>query len=210
MVVKSLHKGKSITANADVYYQTSGGMMVTHFFSPFEQIIITNSKGEYKNYDVKNNTLIQSHGIDFSSKNSFFYFFLSGKSQDMGLATQGYKLQNTRVENGMVISIWIPPANTDVQLSRIELVHEKFTPIYMGLFNLQGNIEQKVYYSNYQEAQGILLPMNITEFQYLADGDSVISRRSYSNLKLNEQVDNTYLNYKIPANAKVVLNHDMK
>ena len=45
--------------------------------------------------------------------------------------------------------------------------------------------------------------MNITEFQYIQN-DSIITKRSYSEPKLNDEVGNTYLNYKIPDNAKVV------
>ena len=204
MVAKSLHQGKSISANAEVFYQTSGGTMVTHFTSPFEQVVITNSKGEYKNYDVKNNTLEQSMGLDYSSKNSFFYFFLSGKTQDMGLSSFGYALQGTRVEGELVITTWLPPLNTDIPLGKIEIVHENFLPVFMGFFDKNGNATHKVYYSNYQNVQNMQLPLNITEFQYLPEGDSVISKRSYSNIKTNEQVDNTYLNFKIPANAKLV------
>jgi len=204
MVAKSLHKGKSVVAKAEVYYQTTGGLMVTHFTSPIEQVVITNSKGEYKNYDVQNNTLVQSMGLDYSSKNSFFYFFLSGKTQDMGLTAFGYSLKDTRVEKEMVITTYLPPANSEIKLSKVEIVHENYAPIFMGFFDLKGKPVQKVFYSNYQETQGLRLPMSITEFEYLPDGDSVISKRTYSDIKINEQVNSAYLNYKIPVNAKLV------
>lgn len=204
MVARSVHKGKSVTAKAEVFYQTTGGLMVTHFTSPFEQVVITNSKGEYKNYDVQNNTLMQSQGLDYSSKNSFFYCFLSGKTQDMGLAAYGYSLRDTRVENEMVITTWNPPAGTSVNLSKVEIVHENLLPVFMGFYNTEGRPAQKIFYSNYQNVQDIRMPMNITEFQYLADNDSIVSRRSYSNIQINESVANTYLNFKIPANARLV------
>ena len=210
MVAKSLHNGKSVTANGEVFFQTNGGLMVTHFTSPFDQVVITNSKGEYKNYDIKNNTLAQSQGLDYSSKNSFFYCFLSGKIQDMGLLSFGYTLKNTRMEDKMVITTWLPPVNTDIPLSKVEIVHENFLPVFMGFFDKTGKPVNKVYYSNYQNTQNIQLPMNITEFQYLSDGDSVISKRIYSNIKINEQVDNTYLHYKIPSNARLVKPGEIK
>lgn len=204
MIAKSVHKGKSVTAKADVFYQTSGGLMVTHFTSPFEQVVITNSKGEFKNYDVKNNTLMQSQGLDYSSKNSFFYYFLTGKTQDMGLAAFGYMLKDTRVEKEMVITTWHPPAGSSAELSKVEIVHENLAPVFMGFYDAEGKPAQKIFYSNYQNIQDLRMPMNITEFQYLPDGDSIVSRRSYSNVKINESVENTYLNFKIPANAKLV------
>lgn len=203
MVARSLHKGKSVTANADVYYQTSGGQMVTHFTFPFEQVVITNSKGEYKNYDVKNNTIEQSQGLDYSSKNSFFYCFLTGKTYDMGLASFGYLLKDTKFEQEMVITTWHPPADSDIPLDRVEIVHENSLPVYMAFIDKNGKPSTKVYYSGYHDLQTIRLPLNITEFQYLPDGDSIISKRIYSDIKINEQVNNSYLDFKIPANAKL-------
>src|SRR5687767_5199378 len=85
IIVKSLQAGKSITARGEVYYQTAVGIMVTHFHTPAEMISLTNAFGEYKNYDVKTNTIMMMQGEDYSSKNSFFYYYLTGKTQDMGL-----------------------------------------------------------------------------------------------------------------------------
>lgn len=204
MIAKSVHNGKSVSAKAEVYYQTSGGLMVTHFTSPFEQIVITNSKGEFKNYDVKKNTLMQSQGLDYSSKNSFFYFFLSGKTQDLGLTTFGYTLTDTRIDNEMVITTWKPPSDAVSTIKKVEIVHENQIPVFMGFFDSEGKPAQKIFYSNYQNVQNIRMPMNITEFQYLSDGDSIVSRRSYSNIRINESVENTYLNFKIPADARLV------
>jgi outer membrane lipoprotein-sorting protein len=48
------------------------------------------------------------------------------------------------------------------------------------------------------------MPFTITEFEYLSPTDSVITKRIYSNLKTNAQVDDNYLNYKVPANAQVI------
>jgi outer membrane lipoprotein-sorting protein len=48
------------------------------------------------------------------------------------------------------------------------------------------------------------MPFTITEFEYLSSTDSIITKRTYSNLKTNMQVDEKFLNFKIPANAKVI------
>jgi hypothetical protein len=48
------------------------------------------------------------------------------------------------------------------------------------------------------------MPFTITEFDYFGEKDSLITRRTYTNLLLNAAVEDTYLNYKIPASAKVI------
>jgi outer membrane lipoprotein-sorting protein len=204
MISKTLNKGKSVTLNGEVFYRKTGGLMVTHFVKPFESITISNSNGEVKVYDPVNNTILQTQGYDLSSNNSFFYFFMSGKTQDMGLSKAGFKLGTTKIEDKMVITNWTPPQQMMSELSKAELVHEKTQPIFMAFYSAKGKIMEKIYYTNYQKVGDIMLPFNITEFQYDGKGDSTIIRRLYSNPKINMQVNNTYLNYKIPANAKPI------
>ena len=204
ITARSLQSGKSITAKGEVYYQVAGGLMVTHFTSPVENISITNANGELRIYDPKSNTVMQKQASDFSSENSFFYFFLSNKTQDMGLAAAGYKLKDTRFEDKMVITTWLPPEYLKSEFSKAEIVHENYKPIFMAFYNPKGKPAIKVFYSGYQNVGDISIPVTVTEFQYLAKGDSVITKRTYGNLKTDAEVDIKYLNYKIPANATVL------
>jgi len=205
MNAKILNKGKYVAVNGQVFYKKSGGIMVTKFSKPNESLTITNANGEMKIYDVKANTVLQMQGLDFSSDNSFYYYFLSGKTNDMGLKSTGFKLESTKIEDGLVITQWIPSTkNGNQELSKIEMVHEKYKPIYMAFYNAQKKIIKKTYYTNYNKIQDISFPLNITEFSYDTKGDSTITRRLYSNVKTNKEVDETYLNYKIPSNAKVI------
>jgi outer membrane lipoprotein-sorting protein len=50
----------------------------------------------------------------------------------------------------------------------------------------------------------VKMPFTITEFEYLSPTDSIITKRTYSNLKTNAQVDDKYLNFKVPTDAKVI------
>ncbi len=204
LLSKTLYKGKSVSLKSEVYYRNTGALMVTHFTSPQEKIIITNNNGEYKDYDFKTNTVTLMQGLDLSSKNSLFYNFLSGSTSDMGLKLLGYKLLNTRIENKMVITTWVPVGSIGTTSTKAEIVHENYLPIYMAFYNEDGKPAHKSYYSNYQQVGAIMMPLTITELEYINPGDSIITKRTYSNLKTNEQVNDFYLNYKIPSNAKIV------
>lgn len=204
LVSKALQNGKSITTQAEVYYRVSGGLLVTHITAPVEYLVITNDKGEFKMYDIKENTVSQMQAADFSSENSFVHDFLNGNTNDMGLRSIGFQLKSTKMEENMVITDWIPPVNLLSKMSHVELVHEGYSPIYMAFYGKKEKLLSKIFYYNYQKAGDLSIPNTITEFQYLPNGDSTITKRIYSDIKLNEQVDEKWLNYKIPDNAKIV------
>jgi outer membrane lipoprotein-sorting protein len=204
LVSKALQDGKSITTQAEVYYRVSGGLLVTHITSPIEYLVITNDKGEIKMYDVKANLVSQMQASDFSSENSFIHDFLRGNTNDMGLRRLGFQLRGSKVEENMVVTDWIPPLESNSPVNRIELVHENYSPIYMAFFGKKDKPLSKIFYSNYQKTGDLSIPLTITEFQYHPNGDSTVTKRIYSDIKLNEQVIEKWLNYKIPENAKII------
>ncbi|MBW8050789.1 MAG: hypothetical protein FVQ77_10735 [Cytophagales bacterium] len=204
MTAKVLQNGKYIVTKGVVFYQAAGGLLVTHFTSPSEYLVSTNARGEYKIYNKEANTITQSQGADYSSENSFLYYFLSGKTQSMGLRSVGFQLIDTKIEDNLVITTWSPPLNLSSLLSKAELAHENYQPIFLGFFDSDGKPKQKVFYTAYSKIGNYNIPLNITEFQYLTQGDSIITKRSYSDVKINEQVDDTYLSFKIPVNAKLI------
>ena len=204
LISKTLYQGKSVSLKSEVFYKSVGATMVTHFTSPKEKIVITNGNGEYKEYDFKNNTVTLLQGIDLSSKNSLFYSFLSGSIGDMGLKSFGYKLINTTVEQKMVITTWVPEGENSVKTKKAEIVHENYLPIYLAFYDINDKPMHKSFYSNFQQVGSVKMPFTITEFEYLSPTDSVITKRIYSNLKTNAQVDDNYLNYKVPANAQII------
>ncbi|MGZ3862375.1 MAG: LolA family protein [Bacteroidia bacterium] len=204
MEIKSVHKGKVIITQAEVYYKVQGGLIVTHFTKPFENITISNSRGEMKIYEPKENTVMQIQNPSFSSQNSMFYAFFNNITQDMGLKKMGYNLSKSNVEGNYLVSTWLLGTNISSEIKKVELVLEKFSPIHMAFFDAKNEIKQKVYYSNYKQVEEYRLPLKVTEINFTSKTDSVIDRKVYSDIKLNENVSDVYLNYVIPANAKVV------
>ena len=208
VTIQTLTKGEVITVKGNVYYRVANGLMVTRFTYPREIITITNAQGELKNYNVKDNSVMQLQGADFSSKQSFLYNFLSGRHLDMGLKEIGFSMTSSKIEDGLVVSKWNAPImETSLGNTSIELVHENRLPIYMGVF-IKDSLISKTYYTNYQNINEIRIPFNITEISYInGKKDSLVTRKKYSNVLLNSPVDPTYLEFEIPANA-VLLNNE--
>jgi outer membrane lipoprotein-sorting protein len=206
MVAKTLHNKKSIVIKSDVYYRVTGGLMVTKSSYPSEQITITNNNGEFKHYDFKTNTATVTQGLDLSSENSIFYNFLLGNINDMGLTKLGFKIKSTKPsaagEKKMIVTIWTNENNPEV--GKVELVHENSLPIFICFYDKNNKPLQKSFYSNYQYIGNLKMPLTITEFEYVGLNDSVVSKKTYSNPKLNSDVEDTYFSFKIPSNAKFI------
>jgi outer membrane lipoprotein-sorting protein len=201
---KILDKGKVLIVKGELYYKFNGGVMTTRLTKPFENITIINNFGDTKIYDPIENSVIQFNNKNNTSETSYFDHFFKKNYSDMGLSKLGYKITKTSVEDGSLITIWEPKEGSQTPLKKIELVHEKTLPIYLHFYSSNNKTLGKIYFSNYQKVADYFIPFLITEFSYSNNGDSIITRKEYSNPKLNEKVDNKYIDFVIPANAKII------
>lgn len=201
MVSRQLQAGKSVTLKARIYYQRNGNM-VTYFTDPRHYIVVSNKVGELKIYDPAKNTVQQYQNFLFSSQSSQFYYFFSGKSADMGLGEAGYVQEKTYAEKNLFVTLWkLKKADKKAQIQKVKLVFQGQRPIYMHYLDGSNKIIRKVFYYNYSQVENNSLPMATTEIVY-ADGDSTITKTTFSELKYNHQATGEYFNFKIPSNAK--------
>lgn len=202
ITTKQVKNGKASTVKA-TYYYSSGGKIVTHFTQPREYVLLTNSKGEYKIYDPKNNTVEQSQNDAFSTDITFFGHFLNNRINDMGLRNMGFSLQNTRFDEGAMITDWKPQLVNAESPYYIELVHENSLPIFIGYKDISGKYMRKVFFYNYQKIQQVNLPATVTDINYLANGDSIVGRTQYTDILVNEKASGSYFDFQVPQNAKL-------
>ena len=199
----TLHKGKKAGVKGEVYFRRSGSLLVTRSTFPSEKITRTNSLGEYFEYDVKNNSVIHLMGKEVSSRFSLFHAFFNGSTSDMGLADNGFVLKKTRIEGKLVVTDW-EPSRKESKISRAELVHEDNLPVFLAFYDLKNKPVQKAFYNDYKLVGAIRFPHSLTEFEYVAPGDSVITRKKYRNPVLNEAVEDNWFQFRVPASAKKI------
>jgi outer membrane lipoprotein-sorting protein len=200
---KILDKNGVSASKSHIYYRIDG-KLATHNYFPLQFIATSNRKGSIMVYDPKNNSVLQKDDFNFSSENSQYYFFFQGKKQDMGLRSMGFTLVNTTIRLDHVITTWEPPKDSREVLRKIKLVHKNGKPIYMSYFNEKDKEVKKTYYDKYWEKSGVMFPTVIAQFDYLPNGDSIITKTTYSNIKLNKEVADSLFNFQIPANAKLL------
>ncbi|MDI9340039.1 MAG: hypothetical protein QM534_05645 [Sediminibacterium sp.] len=201
---KILENKKYITVQGDVFFKKQGGVLTTHLIKPFENVTIINADGEMKMYDFQENTLMISSSALTSSESSYFWYFLNGNYNDLGLPKTGFVIKGTQVSDGMLITTWVPKAESANPIQKIELVHEKNLPVYLEFVGPKSKVLGKIFFDGYQKVGNLQLPFKITEIAYKSKSDSTLITKVYSNPKINTEVDAKYLDFKIPANAKVV------
>lgn len=202
MLSRSVRAGKVATIKADICYQLAGGKMTSHYTQPYDQYIINTSKGEVSIYDPAKNTVIQQVNYLFSTETTQFYFFLNNQKADLGLRAMGFINKNTKFDKNLMISTWSAPARLAKDIKSVELVHDGANPIYTKYIGGNGQVIKKMYYYEYQNIGGIDFPLAVTQIDYFSKKDSVIIKTTYSNIKINEAVNNKLSDFTIPTNAK--------
>jgi outer membrane lipoprotein-sorting protein len=203
MQSKKVLNGKLIITNADVFYNAEG-KMVTHILAPFETIIINNIKGDLSIYNPKQNQVYKDYNFTQGTETSSLYYFLKDKNNELGLRTLGFRLNTSKFENGFLITTWFPPANYIKLFSSVELVYQNGKPIFLKFVNNKNFVIKRSYYYNYTKILNYNFPLAITHIEYGENGDSTIEKTVYSNIKVNNQATNSYFDYNIPANAKII------
>lgn len=205
MLTRSTKKGRISTLKAKIFY-TSEGKMVSYYHEPLEMLVTNNKKGDISIFNFKENSITQKQNFLFGTEQNQMFFFLENNKSDLGLAKMGFVLNETKFEDGLKITVWIPPFALARQISRVELVHEKGNPIFLGYFDQKGKAVKKSFFYNYTQVASVNFPASVTQVTYENANDSTISKVSYSNFKLDNDVSDEYLNFKIPDDAKTILN----
>jgi len=205
MQSKKVVNGKLIITNADIFYNAEG-KMVTHILAPFETIIINNTKGDLSIYNPSQNQVYKEYNFTQGTETSSLYFFLKDKNNELGLRTLGFRLNTSKFENGFLITTWFPPAQYMKLFSSVELVYQQGKPVFLKFINNKNFVIKRSYYYNYTKVLNYNFPLSITHIEYREKGDSIIEKTVYSNIKVNNLSANSYFDYNIPANAKIVKN----
>jgi outer membrane lipoprotein-sorting protein len=199
---RTAHKGRVNALKARVYY-TAEGKMVSYFYEPEEMLVTNTAKGDMSIYTFKTNTVIQRQNFNFGTQSNQLFFFLENNRNDLGLTKMGFVLSDTRFENGLKVTRWQPPLQLAKEVSHVELAHEKGNPIFLGYFNKKKEPLNKVYFYNYVSIVGHSFPSSMTQILFVSPKDSTVTKTTYSGFKVDQEVPDEYLNFKIPADARV-------
>lgn len=200
---KKLQDGKLLRVEGHVYYLFDQGRMLTHYTHPREYFFITNRQGEAKIYYPDKNEVYVQQDATLSSENDILMAFFENQITDMGLRDLGFTLRSTDFDDGLMVTTWNPPLQLNQMLSKVELVHENHLPIYSAYYKADGSVLQKLFYYEFRTFGRYSFPSRITSFEYMENGDSVVSRKVYSDFAFDDAASSGYFDFEIPDDAKV-------
>lgn len=202
MTQRRNYDGKTTRTDAKVYFSFNGNM-VAHYYSPLEFYMINNKDGELQLYNPEKNTVYQTMNHLLSSQNNPLYYFLSGKTNDMGLRQLGFTLSGSEMTDGLLISFYDKPVQMKENYSKVELVHKGKTPVFLGYLDDEGEYVKKVFYYDFQKIKDIEVPRSITEIEYF-DSDSAIAKTNFDSFNFDNPGDLEFVNFEIPENATLI------
>lgn len=203
MDTRKAEAGKLTQLKASIYFHQNG-RMITRFNAPLDIVVINNSKGDLNIYNPKENTVAQKFNYTYSTENSSIYYFLKGNANDLGLKALGFKLNSSKIDKEYLVTNWLPSVEYMKYFSTVELVFKQNAPIYIKFIGTNAKVVKKSYYYNYKKIYNLNFPETITNIYFNDKGDSSIEKVSYSNLKLNTEANNSYFDFIIPSNAKLI------
>lgn len=185
------------------YFDTSG-KMVAIYDRPENLVIINDERGRVAIYDSENNTVVQANNPYYSSRTNELYYFINSKKYDLGLSEIGFKMQESQMEDGLIVTEWVPPVDGMQYFSFIKMVHEGDNPIYLEYRNQENEIIKKVFYYDYEYFNQLEIPTSVTTIDFASENDSTVSKTMYSNFQFDTEENKEKLNYKVPSDAKTI------
>lgn len=202
MTTESLQKGTVVRSEAEIFFRFPEGDMVLKEIYPDQNIYMSNPLGEVRLYNPKKNQVIVRANEIFTSRNQNLYYFLTSQTYDLGLQEHGFSLLKSEPEENWFVSWWQAPDHLRDQVNQIKLVHSDMMPVHADYLDRKGSSVMKVYFADYQPSGGSQIPSNITEIIYLSEGDSLIKRTRYTDIRWDADVDENRFNIVIPDDAE--------
>ena len=203
MIQRTNQDGKTTEVRSLVCFDKSSEMTIRQLF-PLDLYIRNNVDGELVMYNPSTNEVYQMMNFMMSSQQNQFYFFLRGKTDDMGLVEMGFQLKGSRLEDKLLISTYDAPAEVKKYFDKIEMVHEGRRPIFIGYIDKKGKYLKKVFYYDYNQNLDFMFPGSITEINYLEKKDSIISKTSFTDFRINDSEHLSMVTFTIPEDAKLI------
>lgn len=190
--------GKKVTATQSLYLNPDG-RLVSETHRPQHLITLTNTFGEMRIYNPKENTVVVADNKEVASNKEVVAMFASGRFVDMDLPVYGYQQTDIKQQEGLTIKSFEPKQKTE-GVAKVELVFEQRLPICMVYYGPKGKAVRKVYFSRYELGR-VPMPMRITEVEYTSPTDSIVKLSTYSNLVVGSEAQSEMFDFQVPADA---------
>ncbi len=180
-----------------VYFDKNYRQMVFDISFPEKEILIINDTASI--YALSNHYekhKLSTSLIDFS----VLGLVLSGQLEYFGLRQTPYQLTKVEKDEGLVISTWELTDKRIESSVRKMMLSQKDNRLH-GLITFGANdqIIAKQFFSEYQLVNGLEIPSKVIQISYLPDGGEFKKITNYTNIKVNNQQNESFYRYKPKA-----------
>ena len=203
VIVRQVHKGKSVRVEKQIFYN-SNGTLVVHFTVPQEYYMVSNRLGETTVYQPAANEVMQMNDPAVSSESELLTVFMSPSYADLNLTRMGFVLDKVERKGEDQIKTYHPTHIADKAIKKVIVVCRDKNPIYCAFYDRDDRLTKKTYYSKYFSLPTMSFPTLVTQIAYDDKGDSVIRKEEYRNIRTKNFASNALFDFKVPANAKRV------
>lgn len=194
--------GKKSVVNKNLFCRNDGSF-VSHYKSVGGEFYIVGSRlGVTRVYVPQSNEVMTDTQGLFSPKDELLYVFTTGGTQDLGLSEYGFRLKDTRKDDGYIVRNYVA-TKSGSKCERVEIAYKDFLPVFAAYYDKKDKVITKTYFSQYAKKGTFAFPMRVTEVTYGKEkNDSTVKLDIYSNLKVD--VDDPMFHYDVPSDAKTV------
>lgn len=201
VVSQQLANGKKSKQEKHLFCQQDGRMVVSIKTTEGESVLLTDQYGRTEVYNPKTNTVMfDKKGHLYASVDEPLQVFLQRRTQDMGMESYGFKLNEVLQEEGKYLKKIFKSTEAASHCAKVEIVYENYLPVFMAFYDRKDKVINKIYYAHYDFSQRFVFPQRITEISYMGTKDSMIRLDVYSNIRVD--VYDEMFDYKVPADAE--------
>jgi hypothetical protein len=187
--------GNEVLQMGVVYYDMNSKKIVMKNGFPVREMIVQTDSTIYQ---IRSNNIFASQKTYSLVELSVFHLALTGSLSDFGLGKTGYKLDTVKNDKGLVLSSWSPPVNKS-NLGRILLSTKEKQLFGIVFLDTKDKIIAKHFFRDYTNIKGFEFPTEVLIVTYQDDRE-VYHLTKYSNIAVEETINDEYYNFKIPSN----------
>ncbi len=200
--IKSKNDSTGNLTMGNFYYDKNEKKIIYHITFPKEQLWVFADTSVYRFEEGK--LLDRTKG---PAIHEFSIFSLAANNQlaNYGLKNSLYKLEKVEKEGNSVLTTWAPPLVLKDLLGKVIISNQNKRIMGIVFFDKDEVLVRKQFFREYKNIEGLEFPTEIVDMFILPDEGTTYQKTTYKNIKVNDEKNSSFHNYKLPAGYESLL-----
>ncbi len=193
--VKSKNDSLGSLTVGSFFFDKNESKLVYRIRFPREQLWVFADTAIYR---FEGDSLIDRNRGIAIAEFSIFNLALNNDLSNYGLEGSIYSLDKVEKDQGMVISTWLPPKILDDTFGKVMVSTKGKLLNGIVFFNSEGDILRKQIFTEYQNFEGLMFPVEIVDI-FFRDDKKIYQKTTYRNIVINEKSNQNLYQFELPA-----------